>query len=253
MENGGISDQPSRWGWLHRGLAGTRARWGRWGWVKRTLFLVFFFLVPAPILTLLLFRFVPIPGTPAMLFSLAEGHGVHYRWRGDLSPRLGRAVIAAEDQNFCTHWGFDIDAINKAIEEHRRNPREPLRGASTVSQQTARTLFLGYRGGWVRKGVETYLTVLLEALWPKERIMTAYLNLVDWGDGIFGAQAAAEYYFGTDARRLSSLQAARLVAVLPSPHRWNAARPGPYVARRTASIQGRSAMVMRDGLNFCLN
>jgi monofunctional biosynthetic peptidoglycan transglycosylase len=221
--------------------------------VRRSLFLIFFFLVPAPVVTLLIFRFVPIPGTPAMLFSLVEGKGVHYSWRGNLSPRLGRAVIAAEDQNFCTHWGFDIEAINKAIEEHRRNPREPLRGASTVSQQTARTLFLGYRGGWVRKGVETYLTVLLEALWPKERIMTAYLNLVDWGDGIFGAQAAAEHYFGADATRLSSLHAARLVAVLPSPHRWNAARPGPYVQRRTASIQGRSAMVVRDGLNFCLN
>ena len=232
---------------------GIRARWTRWGWVKRILFLLFFFLVPAPILALLVFRFLPIPGTPAMLVSLVEGKGVHYRWRSDLSPRLGRAVIAAEDQNFCTHWGFDFEAINKAIEEHRRDPSEPLRGASTVSQQTARTLFLGYRGGWVRKGLETYLTVLLEALWPKERIMTAYLNLVDWGDGIFGAQAAAEHYFGADARRLSSLQAARLVAVLPSPHRWNAARPGPYVQRRTASIQGRSAMVARDGLNFCLN
>jgi monofunctional biosynthetic peptidoglycan transglycosylase len=231
---------------------GIRARWARWGWVKRTLFVAFFFLIPAPILTLLVFRFLPIPGTPAMLFSLAEGKGVHYSWRGDISPRLGRAVIAAEDQNFCRHWGFDIDAINKAIAEHRRNPSEPLRGASTVSQQTARTLFLGYRGGWVRKGVETYLTVLLEALWPKERIMTAYLNLVDWGDGIFGAQAAAEHYFGTDARRLTSLQAARLAAVLPNPHRWQAARPGPYVTRRTGSIQGRSAWVVRDGLNFCL-
>lgn len=231
---------------------GIRARWSRWGWVRRILFLAFFFLVPAPILTLLVFRFVPIPGTPAMLVSLVEGYGVHYRWRGDLSPRLGRAVIAAEDQNFCKHYGFDIEAINKAIAEHRRNPSEPLRGASTVSQQAARTLFLGYRGGWVRKGVETYLTVLLEALWPKERIMTAYLNLVDWGDGIFGAQAAAEHYFGTDAGRLSSLQAARLVAVLPNPHRWSANRPGPYVARRTASIQGRSGMVVRDGLNFCL-
>jgi len=232
---------------------GIRARWKRWGWVKRILFLLFFFLVPAPILALLIFRFLPIPGTPAMLVSLVEGKGVHYRWRGDLSPRLGRAVIAAEDQNFCSHYGFDIEAINKAIAEHRRDPSEPLRGASTVSQQTARTLFLGYRGGWVRKGVETYLTLLLEALWPKERIMTAYLNLVDWGDGIFGAQAAAEHYFGADARRLSSLQAARLVAVLPNPHRWSASRPGPYVQRRTASIQGRSAMVVRDGLNFCLN
>jgi len=234
------------------GIGRIRARWARWDTVKRTLFLAFFFLIPAPVLTLLFFRFVPIPGTPAMIFSLVEGKGAHYRWNGDISPRLGRAVIAAEDQNFCRHWGFDIDAINKAIAEHKRNPGEPLRGASTVSQQTARSLFLGYRGGWVRKGFETYLTVLLEALWPKSRIMAAYLNVVDWGDGIFGAQAAAEHYFGTDADRLTSLQAARLAAVLPNPHRWQAARPGPYVARRTASIQGRSAWVVRDGLNFCL-
>jgi monofunctional biosynthetic peptidoglycan transglycosylase len=234
------------------GKWGIRGRWSRWGWIRRGLFLAFFFLVPAPILTLLVFRFVPIPGTPAMLVSLAEGDGVHYRWRGDITPRLGRAVIAAEDQNFCKHHGFDLDAINKALEEHRRHPDEPLRGASTVSQQAARTLFLGYRGGWVRKGLETYLTVLLETLWPKERIMAAYLNLVDWGDGIFGAQAAAEHYFGTDASRLSSLQAARLASVLPNPHRWQAARPGPYVARRTQNIQGRSAMVVRDGLDFCL-
>jgi monofunctional biosynthetic peptidoglycan transglycosylase len=234
------------------GLGGIRARWSRWGWAKRTLALAFFFLVPAPVLTLLFFRFVPIHGTPQMLASLVMGKGAHYSWSGDISPRLERAVIGAEDQNFCTHHGFDFAAIQKAVDEHKRNPKKPLRGASTLSQQTARTLFLGYSGGWVRKGLETYLTVLLEGLWPKKRILTAYLNTVDWGDGIFGAQAAAEAYFGTDAADLSADEAARLAAILPNPHKWKAARPGRYVARRAASLRGRSAMVARDGLNFCV-
>jgi len=234
------------------GQGGIRVRWSRWGWVRRALVLAFFFLVPAPILTLLFFRFLPIPGTPQMLASLVMGKGAHYSWVDDISPRLERAVIGAEDQNFCRHDGFDFAAIQKAMDEHRRNPKKPLRGASTISQQTARTLFLGYSGGWIRKGVETYLTVLLEALWPKKRILTAYLNTVDWGDGIFGAEAAARAYFGTDAASLTATEAARLAAILPNPHKWRAARPGRYVAHRAASLQGRSAMVARDGLNFCV-
>jgi monofunctional biosynthetic peptidoglycan transglycosylase len=231
---------------------GIRARWSRWGWVKRTLALAFFFLVPAPILTLLVFRFVPIPGTPQMLASLVMGKGAHYAWADDISPRLERAVIGAEDQNFCTHHGFDFAAIQKAMDEHKRNPKKPLRGASTLSQQTARTLFLGYSGGWVRKGAETYLTVLLEAFWPKKRILTAYLNTVDWGDGIFGAEAASQAYFGADAASLTADEAARLAAILPNPHKWKAAHPGRYVAKRAASLRGRSAEVARDGLNFCV-
>ena len=221
-------------------------------WTRRLLAVLFILAVPAPIVLLLVFRFVPIPGTPEMLASLIEGKGAHYQWSGNISPRLERAVIGAEDQNFCTHHGFDFAAIDKALADHRRNPKKPLRGASTISQQTARTLFLGYSGGWIRKGVETYLTVLLEALWPKKRILTAYLNTVDWGDGIFGAEAAARAYFGTDAASLTSAEAARLAAILPNPHKWRAARPGRYVARRAASLQGRSAMVARDGLNFCV-
>ena len=234
------------------GSRGIRARWSRWGWIGRTLALVFFFLIPAPILTLLFFRFVPIPGTPQMLASLIAGKGAHYEWSGEISPRLERAVIGAEDQNFCTHHGFDFAAIQKALDEHKRNPNKPLRGASTISQQTARTLFLGYAGGWFRKGVESYLTVLLEALWPKKRILTAYLNTVDWGDGIFGAQAAARAYFGTDAASLTGDEAARLAAILPNPHKWKAAHPGRYVAHRAASLRDRSAEVARDNLNFCV-
>ena len=127
-----------------------------------------------------------------------------------------------------------------------------MRGASTISQQTARALFLVPMRSWIRKGLEAYLTVLVEALWPKKRILTAYLNLVDWGDGIFGAQAAAQAYFGSDAGALTSDEAARLAAILPNPHKWKAAHPGRYVARRSGMLRGRSAMVARDGLNFCV-
>jgi monofunctional biosynthetic peptidoglycan transglycosylase len=226
--------------------------WRGRGWLWRLVAALFILLVPAPILLLLVFRFVPVPGTPEMLLSLVEGKGANYSWSDDISPRLERAVIGAEDQNFCTHHGFDFAAINKAMEDHKRHPDRPERGASTISQQTARTLFLVPVRSWIRKGLEAYLTVLVEGLWPKKRILTAYLNLVDWGDGIFGAQAAAVAYFGTDASSLDSAEAARLAAILPNPHKWKAAHPGRYVRRRAGMLQGRSAMVTRDGLNFCV-
>ena len=222
------------------------------GWLWKLLLGLFVLLVPAPILLLLVFRVLPIPGTPEMLVSLIQGKGAHYRWTQDISPRLERAVIAAEDQNFCTHHGFDWASINKAMQDHNRRPSKPIRGASTISQQTARTLFLVPMRSWIRKGLEAYLTVLLENLWPKKRILLAYLNLVDWGDGIFGAEAAANAYFGTDAGSLDNAQAARLAAILPNPHKWKAANPGRYVRRRAGMLQGRSAMVTRDGLNFCV-
>jgi monofunctional biosynthetic peptidoglycan transglycosylase len=224
----------------------------RRGWLWKLLFGLFVILVPAPIFLLLLFRVLPIPGTPEMLVSLIQGKGANYHWTEDISPRLERAVIAAEDQNFCTHHGFDWASINKAVQDHNRRPSKPMRGASTISQQTARTLFLVPMRSWIRKGLEAYLTVLLESLWPKKRILLAYLNLVDWGDGIFGAEAAANAYFGTDAGSLDGAQAARLAAILPNPHKWKAAHPGRYVRRRAGMLQGRSAMVTRDGLNFCV-
>lgn len=226
--------------------------WRGRGFLWRTIAILFILLVPAPILLLSLFRYVPVPGTPEMLLSLIEGKGASYSWSDDISPRLERAVIGAEDQNFCTHHGFDWKSIDKAVQDHEHHPGKPMRGASTISQQTARTLFLLPVRSWVRKGLEAYLTVLMEQLWPKKRILTAYLNLVDWGDGIFGAQAAAQAYFGTDAASLTEAEAARLAAILPNPHKWRAAHPGRYVRRRTANLEGRSAMVVRDGLNFCV-
>jgi len=226
--------------------------WRGRGWLWKLAVSLFVLLVAAPVVLLLLYRFVPVPGTPEMLVSLIEGKGARYSWTDDISPRLERAVIGAEDQNFCTHRGFDWVSINKAMADHDRHPNKPMRGASTISQQAARTLFLVPMRSWIRKGLEAWLTVLMEELWPKKRILHAYLNLVDWGDGIFGAEAASEAYFGTDAGSLDSAQAARLAAILPNPHKWRAVHPGRYVRSRTGMLQGRSAMVVRDGLNFCL-
>lgn len=226
--------------------------WRGRGWLARISLILFVLLVAAPAALLILFRFVPIPATPQMLLSAVEGKGARHQWVGNTSPRLAQTVLAAEDQNFCRHHGFDWEAIEKAVQEHERHPDEPMRGASTISQQTARTLFLVPARSWVRKGAEAWLTVLLEALWPKQRIMAAYLNLVDWGDGIFGAEAAARAYFGTNAADLSANQAARLAAILPNPHEWRARHPGPYVAARARALQARARAVVRDGLTTCL-
>jgi monofunctional biosynthetic peptidoglycan transglycosylase len=236
------------WRWLWHG---TR---GRTPWVRRVLVVVFFFLVPAPVILLLFFRFVPIPGTPQMLLDAVTLQPVQYSWRSwdAIAPTLPRAVIGAEDQDFCSHHGFDWKGINKAIEEHKRHPNKPLRGASTISQQTARTLFLVSTRSWIRKGVEAYLTVLIETLWPKKRILTAYLNLVDWGHGNYGAEAAAEAYFGTSADKLTRSQAARLAAILPNPDHWRADRPGRYVAGRSKRLRGQESVVADDGLDWCV-
>ena len=249
-------------GWFRRlfGKLGGFARWVwrgdgvRTPWFRRILAVLFFFLVPAPVLYLLIFRFVPVPGTPQMLIDLATLQPVHYSWRGydEISPNLARAVIGSEDQDFCTHHGFDWKDISDAIKEHQRHPHKRLRGGSTISQQVARTLFLLPVRSWVRKGAEAYLTVLVEALWPKKRILTAYLNLVDWGHGNFGAEAASEAYFGVPATALSKAQAARLATVLPDPGKWRASRPGPYVAGRSVTVEDRAWEVTRDSLDWCV-
>jgi monofunctional biosynthetic peptidoglycan transglycosylase len=221
-------------------------------WIKRILAVVFVLFVPAPIVLLLLFRLVPVPFTPEMLIPLVKGEGVSNHWlaRSEMAPALTRAVIASEDNDFCNHHGFDWKDIDKAIKEHEHGRR--LRGASTISQETARTIFLFPVRSWVRKGVEAYLTVLMEFLWPKERILTAYLNLVDWGHGNFGAEAASQAYFHKSAGQLSEREAARLAVVLADPDVWRAAKPGPYVAARTNTILARMGEVTRDNLDWCV-
>ena len=208
--------------------------------------------VVMPIALILAFRFVPVPATPQMASVAFGGERVHYRWveAEDISPALVRAVIASEDQKFCIHHGFDWDSINSALKVHDRGGR--LRGASTISQQTARSLFLLPVRSWVRKGMEAYLTVLMEFLWPKKRILTAYLNLANWGHGNFGADAAAQAYFETSAAKLTPEEASRLASILPDPDKWRAAHPGPYVARRSETVVSRMGDVRRDDLDACV-
>lgn len=154
-----------------------------------------------------------------------------------ISPAMQLAVIAAEDQRFAQHDGFDFEAIQKALRTNKESDRK--RGASTISQQVAKNLFLWPGRSWLRKGLEVYFTVTLETLWPKRRILEVYLNVAELGDGVYGVEAAARRCFGTSAKRLSPRQAALLAAVLPSPRKMNAGRPGPYTQRRASWIQAQ--------------
>jgi monofunctional glycosyltransferase len=161
-----------------------------------------------------------------------------YRWveYGRISNQLKRAVIASEDARFTEHEGVDWEAIEKAYKENTRKGR-PARGGSTITQQLAKNLFLSSERSYVRKAQELAITYMIEAMWDKRRILEVYLNVVEWGDGVFGAEAAARQYFGVSAAQLSSEQAARLAAYLPSPKRYGRIRSGPYLDRRTAAIQ----------------
>lgn len=184
----------------------------------------------------LLLKFVNPPATPLMLWRWAAGEGMRHEWRDldDISPVLQQAVMAAEDQRFPSHFGFDWRQIEQAMKENtkRRRPR----GASTITMQTARNLFLWQGGGLVRKGLEAYFSLLIELFWTKARIMEVYLNSIEWGMGIFGAEAASRAYFNRPAAKLNPGQAALLAAVLPNPRRWSAVRPSPYISRRAATI-----------------
>ena len=209
--------------------------------------LVFVVTVVIPVVWVVLYRFAPIPGTLLMAQRALEGETIRHRPVSieRISPHLVRAVIAAEDARFCTHHGFDLEAIEAAIRANEDGGR--LRGGSTISQQTAKNVFLWPDRSWVRKGVEAWFTVLIETLWPKRRIVEAYLNVAEWGDGVFGAEAAARANFNKPASKLTRTEAARLAAILPSPNRWSADAPGPYVRRRTARILAIMNAVRNEG------
>lgn len=165
------------------------------------------------------------------------GYVAHSDWvsMDEISPWMGLAVIAAEDQTFPDHWGFDVAAIEKALSHNERNENR-IRGASTLSQQTVKNLFLWDGRSWLRKGLEAGLTVGVETVWSKKRILTVYLNIAEFGDGVFGVEAAAQRYFGKPASRLTQSEAALLAAVLPNPLRFKAAAPSGYVRSRQAWI-----------------
>lgn len=208
------------------------------------------------VLSVALLRVVPPPMTFLMSSRAASGAALDYRWRSldDISPSLVEAVIAAEDADFCGHYGFDVDAIEKAVRENARNEargRDRLRGGSTISQQTAKNVFLWPGRDWVRKGLEAGYTLMIETLWGKRRIMEVYLNVAEWAPGVYGAQAASQHWFDKDADDLTNREAARLAAILPSPRRYQAAAPGPYVRRRASRIQAAMGTVRNNGLATC--
>jgi monofunctional biosynthetic peptidoglycan transglycosylase len=230
-----------------------KTRRGVFGRLVRTIvLLVAVFLFVGPIVVVAVYRFVPPPMTFLMVQRMVEGRGFDRRWvpMRSISPTLVRAVIAAEDARFCEHHGFDILAIQKAMRANEKGRK--LRGGSTISQQTAKNVFLWPQRDWVRKGLEAWFTVLIEVIWGKERIMEVYLNSIEWGPGVYGAEAAAQHNFHVSAARLSPAQAARLAAIVPKPLAWKAARPGPYIQRRSGKIGAAAGTVRRDGLAECV-
>jgi monofunctional biosynthetic peptidoglycan transglycosylase len=193
----------------------------------------------APPLVLLIYRFVPPPFTPLMLIRMGEGEELHKEWQplADIATSLAEAVVAAEDNRFCEHWGFDWPALKGEIEAWRAG--EHARGASTITMQTAKNLFLWPDRSLLRKLLEAPLTPQIEVLWPKRRIIEVYLNIVEFGPGIYGAEAAAQSYFKKSAADLTSREAALLAAVLPSPRTSSPARPSEWLESRARTIRTR--------------
>ena len=187
---------------------------------------------------------------PSTLYMAAESRrlgGVEQDWVPieQIAPVMLRSVVAAEDANFCNHWGFDLPAIKLAIAEGS------ARGASTLSQQTVKNVYLWQGRSWIRKAIEALMTPLVEAIWPKRRILEVYLNVAEFDEGVFGVGAAARHYFGVSAADLSSTQSARLAAVLPSPKKRSASEPSRLVRKRAAQVLDGAATIGRDGRARC--
>jgi monofunctional glycosyltransferase len=201
------------------------------------LFVVSGFVI-ASVLLVALYREVPPPATPLMLIRRVEGYPIGKSWQplDAISPHLVHAVMAGEDAKFCQHHGFDWQAIGDAWRRYQAGDRK-LRGASTISMQTAKNVFLWPGRDWIRKAFETYFTALIELAWGKPRIIEIYLNVIEWGPGIYGAQAAAQFYFHKPAAALNTEEAARLAAILPDPLKWSASRPDRHVAERAGFIR----------------
>ena len=208
--------------------------------------------VVATVLWVGLYRFVPPPITVTMLGDLFGGRGVTKNWMplSRIDPAMARAAIAGEDQHFCTHHGFDFRAIASAVYRNERGGR--IRGGSTISQQTAKNAFLFQGGGYARKAVEAYFTVLVETLWGKRRIMEVYLNIAETGIGTYGVDAAAQRYFGHDASHLTATEAGRIAAVLPLPKKRAAIDPHGFVRRHGNTLSRYVGVVRRNGMDACL-
>jgi monofunctional glycosyltransferase len=222
-----------------------------WRQVFRFLLVTGVALAAVSIGLVVLYRFVTPPGTPLMLIRMVEGAGIDKSWRSldGISPNLAQAVIASEDTLFCSHAGFDWASMRQAWQGNIAGGQ--LRGGSTISMQTAKNAWLWQDRTYLRKGLEAWFTLWMELLWPKARVMEVYLNIIEWGDGIYGAEAAARTFFGKPAANLTKREAALMAAVLPNPLRWSPAKPTRYIASRASVIQQRMMIVARDGLADC--
>lgn len=205
--------------------------------------------VGVTLLLVVAFKWLPVPVTATMLM---DGNGITKDWESldNIDRNLVSAVIAAEDSRFCEHFGFDAEAIEQAIEERLAGERQ--RGGSTISQQTAKNVFLWQGGGFFRKGLEAWFTFWIEAVWGKRRIMEVYLNVAETGIGTYGAEAGAQRYFDHSAARLSADEASRMAAALPSPKKRSVKNPGGWLARHGNNIERRIGIVRRDGLDACV-
>lgn len=204
------------------------------------------------VLMVVLYRFVPPPITLTMLGDAVSGHGITKSWMplSRMDPNMARAAIAGEDGHFCTHHGFDFTAIAKAYARNARDGR--IRGGSTISQQTAKNVFLFQGGGYARKAAEAYFTVLIETIWGKRRIMEVYLNVAETGIGTYGANAGSIRYFGHDASHMTPAEAGRIAAVLPLPKKRAAIAPRGFTRRHGNVITRTVGVVRNDGLDACL-
>jgi len=221
----------------------------RMRWLIRFLFKALVGFLGLSLGLVLLFKFLPVPVTATMLM---DENGITKDWTSlsNIDRSMVRAVIAAEDGKFCLHEGFDREAIEKAIESNRQGGR--IRGGSTISQQTAKNVFLWQGGGYVRKGFEAWFTVLIEQIWGKRRIMEVYLNVAETGIGTYGVEAGAQRYFDKPAASLTPLEAARMAAALPLPKERSVKNPRGWLARHGNTISARIGAVGRDGLDSCV-
>ena len=218
-------------------------------WVIRFLFKALIGFLGLSLALVLVFKFIPVPVTATMLM---DSNGITKDWTAlsNIDRTIVRAVIAAEDGKFCSHEGFDREAIEDALENNRQGGR--IRGGSTISQQTAKNVFLWQGGGYVRKGFGAWFTVLIEQIWGKRRIMEVYLNVAETGLGTYGMEAGAQRYFGKSAASLTPLEAARMAAALPQPKQRAVRNPSGWLARHGNTISARIGSVARDGLDSCV-
>ena len=212
--------------------------------IKKTLKWIVVAFFASTILSVVALRFVPVVVTPLMLIrcyqqvKAGEELKLSHDWEPltNISKDLPIAVMASEDAKFLDHHGFDYEAIEHAAKRNRQHPEKRKLGASTISQQTAKNVFLWPGRSWVRKGFEVYFTALIELMWPKERIMEVYLNSIEMGNGIYGAQAVAEEHFNTDAKDLTKAQCALIAATLPNPRKFSSKNPSAYMLKRQKRI-----------------